>query len=328
MAANPQRRLGEISLLSPEERQRQLVEWNDTVADYPLDQCLHHLFEQQVARTPDAVALSFEDRCLTYAELNRRANRLSHYLGALGVGLESPVGVCVERSPEMVVGLLAVLKAGGAYVPLDPTYPRERLGFMLADSGAAVLLTQERLAALLPVGGLRVIYLDEDGEAFAGKSEANPNCAVAPDSLAYVIYTSGSTGTPKGVLGTHRSVVNRCAWMWQTYPFEAGEVACQKTALSFVDSVWEVFGPLLQGVRIVILPDGIVKDALPMVRALRRRRRLAPGTGPLVVAIFAGNRSGVGGQPPASAGRGKQRRNSAVGSGGAFPARGACGHPD
>ena len=268
LAANPEQSIADVSLLSTAERRRLVVEWNDTAAPYPHHQCLHQLFEAQAARTPDAVALTWEGDAVTYVELNRRANRLASYLHTLGVGAESLVGVCVERSVDMVVSLLGVLKTGGAYVPLDPTYPQERLSYMLSDSGAQVLLTQERLAALLPTAGIQVVRLDADSAAWAAASDANPPCDATPDALAYVIYTSGSTGNPKGVQGTHRGAVNRCAWMWAAYPFTAWEVACQKTALSFVDSVWEIFGPLLRGVRLVILPDALVKDPPQLIRAL------------------------------------------------------------
>lgn len=273
IAFTPERRVGDVSLMSARERQRVLFEWNDTVAEYPRDKCLHQLFEAQAERAPDTVALTCAGHSLTYHELNRRANQLAHHLCALGVGPESVIGVCLERSLDMVVGLLGILKAGGAYVPLDPTYPPDRLGYIISASRAQVLLVQEKFAALVSASDAPVIRLDADAAVLMAASDVNPITCVTPDNLAYVIFTSGSTGKPKGVEGTHRGAVNRCAWMWRTYPFEDGdEVTCQKTALSFVDAVWEIFGPLLYGIRNVILPDILVKDSPELVRTLAAER--------------------------------------------------------
>jgi methionyl-tRNA formyltransferase len=200
--------VAEIPLLSDPERHKILVDWNDTQADYPKDKCIHQLFEAQVEQTPDAVAVVFEDEQLTYKELNQRANQLAHHLGNLGVGPEVLVGICVERSLEMVVGLLGILKAGGAYVPLDPAYPPERLAFMLEDASVGVLLTQARLVESLPKHQGRIVCLDTDWEIIERQSEENPGCSLTPENLAYVIYTSGSTGKPKGVLVPHSGVSN------------------------------------------------------------------------------------------------------------------------
>ena len=237
-----------------------LVEWNATEADYP-ERCLScmSLFEEQV-ETPDAAAVVFGKERLTYRELNARANKLAHYLQSQGVVAESRVGIWMERSLDMMVALLGTLKAGGAYVPLDPSYPQERLAFMLEDAQAPVLLTMEKFLEDLPAYAGHVVCMDKDFEAIAGGSEENPISDITADSAAYVIYTSGSTGTPKGVIGLHRGVVNRLSWMWRVYPFKDGEVCCQKTYLSFVDSVWEIFGPLLKGVPTVIIPEEVVKD--------------------------------------------------------------------
>src|SRR5579864_700606 len=183
----------------PEDQWRQIaVEWNDTAASYPIDLCVHQLFEAQVERTPDAVALVYEDTHLTYRELNRRANQLAHYLLQLGVEHETLVGLRVERSLEMIVGLLGILKAGAAYVPLDPTYPPERLAFMLADARVSVLLTQRRFNAEEAKDGVKVVYLDEDWESIRRESDENPVSNLVASNAAYIIYTSGSTGTPKG----------------------------------------------------------------------------------------------------------------------------------
>jgi amino acid adenylation domain-containing protein len=262
IVADPDQLIARLPLLPEAERDQLLMVWNKTLTDYAQkwDQRIHQWFEAQVEQTPDAVAVVFGDAHLTYRELNRRANQLAHHLQALGVGPEVLVGVCLERSIEMMVCLLGILKAGGAYVPLDPNYPQERLAFILHDARVAVLLTQQRLVERLPMHNARLVCCDTAWPTIAQEHTDNPVRTVAPDNLAYVIYTSGSTGTPKGVLGLHRGAVNRFTWMWETYPFAAAEVCCQRTSLNFVDSVWEIFGPLLQGIPIVIMPDEIVQD--------------------------------------------------------------------
>ncbi len=245
--------LGALTLLTDEERRQILVEWNDTAADYGLDQCLHQLVEAQVDRTPEAVAVRFEDRSLTYRELDARANQLARHLAELGVGPDVPVGIAMERSPEMVVGLLGILKAGGAYVPLDPDYPAERLAVMLEDARVPVLLTQERLQSALPTGpATRVIVVDRDWERLAMASEGRLPPRAGPDDLAYVIFTSGSTGRPKGAMNTHRAIVNRLLWMQERYRLQAADRVLQKTPFSFDVSVWELFWPLLAGAGMVL----------------------------------------------------------------------------
>jgi amino acid adenylation domain-containing protein len=229
------------------------------------------LFAAQAARTPEAVALAwrgfFPER-VTYAELDRRSAWLAGELRRRGVGPETRVGVCMARTPELVASLLAVLRAGGAYVPMDPGYPAERLRYMLADSGAALLLADAAAAERLADCGVEVVRVD--GGADAAEAGSGADAAVDPESLAYVVYTSGSTGTPKGVLGTHRGIVNRFAWMWSEHPFAADEVCIQKTSLAFVDSVWEVFGPLLAGVPSVLVPDDEARDPGALVEHLAR----------------------------------------------------------
>jgi len=266
IVTTPDAKLSALQLLSEAEQRQLLVEWNGTRAATP-DACVHHLFEEQVRRSPDAVAIAADGEQLSYAALNRRANRLAHRLLERGVEREAFVGICVERGIHMMVGILAILKAGAAYVPLDPSYPPERLAFMLEDSDAKVLLSEQRTARCLAAHGAEVLLLDDDS-ASTGGNEADPAVAVTPDNLCYVIYTSGSTGRPKGVMGPHRGTVNRLQWMWRAYPFEAGEVVCQKTALSFVDSIWEIFGGLLKGVKTVVLADDTVKDPRKLVAAL------------------------------------------------------------
>ena len=266
----PTARLSEVELLDEPERRLVLEGWNETEAAYPSGSCLHELFEAQAARAPEATALVYGDERVSYGELNARANRLAHYLRRAGVGAETRVGVCLPRSPELVVALLGALKAGGAYVPLDPQYPRERLSFMAADAGISVLLTREELADRLPEHGGAAVLLDAERERIEAESAENPGRLATSENIAYVIYTSGSTGRPKGVLGSHRACVNRFEWMWRRDPFGPDEVCCQKTSLGFVDSVWEIFGPLLQGVPSVIVPDEVVKDPPRLVEFLAR----------------------------------------------------------
>jgi amino acid adenylation domain-containing protein len=267
IVADPEQSVSTIPLLTEAERHQLLVEFNDTAAEYPKNSCIHELFEEQVERTPDATAVRFEGKQLTYRELNARANQLAYYLQRLGVGPEKRVGICVERSLEMVVGLLGILKAGGAYVPLDPLYPRERLEFMLNDAQVLILLTQKPLVHQLPRTEASAVCLD-DLTVFDQENKENPTRETKADGAAYVIYTSGSTGTPKGVVGLHRGAVNRFAWMWSTYPFEANEMSCVKTSLSFVDSVWEVFGALLNGTPLTIIPDQVAKDPQLLIQML------------------------------------------------------------
>jgi amino acid adenylation domain-containing protein len=269
--ADPNQHLSELPLLTPSERQRLLVDWNQTQADYP-QACIHHCFEFQAERTPDAIAFVLADQSLTYRELNVRANQLAHHLQALGVQPETLVGICLERSLELMVGLLAILKAGGAYVPLDPAYPPERLSFILQDAQVPFVLTQQAFTERLSPHAARIICIDTEWAAIARPNLNNPTPSLTPDSLAYVIYTSGSTGAPKGVLGSHQGAVNRFHWMWTTYPFVSGEVCCQKTALNFVDSVWEIFGPLLHGIQTVIIPDRVLKDPHALIATLAQHQ--------------------------------------------------------
>jgi amino acid adenylation domain-containing protein len=267
---DPARSIHGLPLLLPAERQQALAEWNDTRAPH-LPACLHELVEAQADRTPDAVAVSdtAEEASLTYRELERRANRLAHHLRALGVGPDVLTGLCAERSPEMVAGMLGILKAGGAYVPLDPEYPRERLSHLLDDSGVAVLLTQRYLADRLPAGRTRVVVLlDEAGEMFP---EHRPTRAAGPDNLAYVIYTSGSTGRPKGVLVPHAGVVNRLLWAQDAYPVTAADRILQKASFSFDFSVWECFAPLIAGAQLVLARPGEQRDPASLARTIRNR---------------------------------------------------------
>jgi amino acid adenylation domain-containing protein len=265
--ADPGRRISDLPILTESER-HQLLAWNDTDCEYPHEQSIHDLFDAQSRRTPDATAIQFEDQKVTYRQLRERSNQLAHYLKKLGVGPGFRVGLCLERSPEMVVALLAILKAGAAYVPLDPNYPSSRLAFMIEDSQAAFVLTDSKLIDRLQGTQARQICLDTDREKIGGEDSSQPEVRLLPDHSAYVMYTSGSTGKPKGVIGTHRATINRLCWMWREYPFQPGEVCCQKTTLSFVDSVWEIFGPLLAGVPSIILPNETVTQVDRLIDAL------------------------------------------------------------
>ncbi|OBQ35366.1 MAG: non-ribosomal peptide synthetase, partial [Anabaena sp. MDT14b] len=260
IVANPAVTVGELALLSAAERHQLLVEWNDTTAEYPIDKCIHQLFEAQVEKTPDAVAVVFEDQQLTYRELNQRANQLAHYLQTLGVRPEVLVGICVERSLEMVVGLLGILKAGGAYVPLDPEYPRERLDYMLADAGVEVLLTQLELLSSLSSHTARVVYLDTDWYHIAQDYEKNPISDVISKNLAYTIYTSGSTGKPKGVQIIHSAVVNFLCTMRQQLGITADDVLVGVTTFNFDIAMLEIFLPMIVGARVVIAKREVVID--------------------------------------------------------------------
>jgi amino acid adenylation domain-containing protein len=266
----PGLRVVELPLVSEVERRQLLTEFNTTAADYPHAASLHELFEAQAAEMPDAVAVVFGNEQLPFGELNKRANRLAHRLGSLGVGPDACVGLCVEPSLEMVIGLLGILKAGGAYVPLDPTHPEERRSFVLQDAKIAVLLIQERQRILFQDYGGHVICIDAEAVLLGQENASNPARGVTAQNLAHVLYTSGSTGSPKGVAGTHQGAVNRLAWMWRVFPFHPGEVGCQKTALTFIDSVWEVFSPLLRGVPLVVLPDEARKDPERLLAELSR----------------------------------------------------------
>jgi len=215
--ASPEQRLSDLPLLTPAAENQILLQWNNTQSEYPQDKCLHQLFDVQVKRTPDEVAVVFGNQKLTYQQLNCRANQLAHYLRSLSVGADVLVALCVERSLEMVVGLLGILKAGGAYVPLDPDYPKERLAYMLSDSQVSVLLTQNKLVNQLPEHKADIICLDTDWETISHKSEQNPVSGAVAENLAYIIYTSGSTGNPKGVMVTHRNLVNAYMAWEQTY---------------------------------------------------------------------------------------------------------------
>ncbi len=258
--ANPQEKVGQLPLLTEVERHQLLVEWNDTATEYPTDKCIHQLFEEQVDKTPDAVAVVFEQEQLTYRQLNQKANQLAHHLTSLGVKPEVLVGICVERSVEMVVGLLGILKAGGAYVPLDPSYPQERLNYMLSDSAVGVLLTQNSLLESLPEHNARVVCLHSDRTAIEQHSKENLDVGVCSDNLAYVIYTSGSTGKPKGVQIYHRSVVNFLNSMLHSPGLTSEDTLYAVTTISFDIATLELYLPLMVGAKVILGSRKIASD--------------------------------------------------------------------
>ena len=265
IVVNPDQQISKLPILSEAERQQLLVEWNNTQADYPIKQCIHNLFEAQVERaslTPDAIAVVFEDQQLTYRELNQRANQLAHHLRSLGVGPEVLVGICMERSLEMMVGLLGILKAGGAYVPLDSAYPQERLALILEDAKPLVLLTQKHLVAELPKHRAKVVCIDADWEIHTFSSaQENPISSVTAENLAYVIYTSGSTGTPKGVLITHQALVNHTIAAAKAYQLQPEDRILQFASISFDVAAEELFPSWLSGSTVVIRPNRILAFA-------------------------------------------------------------------
>ncbi|MEH2023712.1 non-ribosomal peptide synthetase [Nostoc sp.] len=254
IVANPELRLSELSLLTEPEKHQLLLEWNETKVEYPQQLCIHQLFEAQVEKTPNAIAVVFENHQLTYRELNARANQLAHYLQKLGVKSEVLVGICVERSLNMVISILAILKAGGGYIPLDPAYPKERLAFILQDAEVSVLLTQQHLIENLPQHQTNVVCLDTDWENITQQSQQNPISECTTDNLAYIIYTSGSTGQPKGVLVNHSNVVRLFAATEPWYKFNQNDVWTLFHSIAFDFSVWELWGALLYGGKIVIVP--------------------------------------------------------------------------
>jgi amino acid adenylation domain-containing protein len=257
IAADPDLSVAQLPLLTDEERRLLLVEWNDTAAEYPRNKCIHQLFEAQVEQSPDTEAVVFQNHRLTYRELNSRANQLAHYLRKCGVRREVLVGVCLERSEDLLVALLGILKAGGAYLPLDMEYPQERLSLMLDDTQAAVVLTQRTLANRLPKHSAQVVCLDGDWDTIAQESEKNPTCGVTPEDLVYVIYTSGSTGTPKGVLIPHRALVNHSTAIIKRYGLQSTDRVLQFASISFDVAAEEIFPSLISGASVILRPRQI-----------------------------------------------------------------------
>jgi amino acid adenylation domain-containing protein len=256
VVADADQRIGDLPLLTDAERQQVLVEWNKTDAAPLRDVCLHELIEAQVDRTPDAIALEFECGRLTYQELEERANQLAHWLRKAGVQNDEVVGLCLERSPEMVVGLLGILKAGGAYLPLDPKHPLDRITYQIEDAQMRLLLTQHRFRDRLPADGVTALCLDADSSVLASQPKTRPAGGASAGHLAYVLYTSGSTGRPKGVMVEHRAVANHLLWVQQTFPLGPNDQVIMKYALGFDPSVVEVFGTLLAGATLILARPG------------------------------------------------------------------------
>ena len=269
----PDQPIATLPILTEAERRRILVEWNDTAADYSKDKCIHQLFEEQVERTPEAIAVEYENQQITYRELNRRANQLTHYLRRLGIRPEKLVGICTDRSIEMVIGLLGILKAGGAYVPLDPAYPKARLEFLLRDSRCCVLLTQQKwlgdkLASTDSRSQLKIVALDRDADAIRKEDRENPRGNLNSNNLAYVIYTSGSTGTPKGVAIEHRNTVALLHWAKEVFTDIELAGVLASTSICFDLSVFELFVPLSRGGRVVLVESALQLSKTPNAKRI------------------------------------------------------------
>ncbi len=286
LAADPDQRVSRLPLLDEAERCQVLALGDGGAREWPGAGLIHQCFEAQAQATPGAEAVRFEGAGLTYAELDRRANQLAHRLRRLGVGRDVVVGVCMERSVEMVVSLLATLKAGGAYLPLDPGYPGSRLEFMLGDAGVPVLLTQRRVLAGLPAVKAAVLCVEELAGELAREPGSRPEAEVDGADLAYVIYTSGSTGQPKGVMNVHAGIRNRLLWMQDTYRLDASDRVLQKTPFSFDVSVWEFFWPLMTGACLVVARPGGHKDARYLVQAIRSEKITTVHFVPSMLQVF------------------------------------------
>lgn len=286
IVANPDQAITDLPILGEAERQHVVVEWNRTQVEYDRNLCLHQLIEQQVEKTPDAPALVFESQQLSYRELNARANQLAHHLRKLGVGPEILVGICAERSVEMVVALLAIMKAGGGYVPLDPDHPRDRLAMVIEDAAPPVLLTQEHLLEVIPQQSAPVFCLDHDWHTLASEPTSNPKCITGGKDQAYAIFTSGSTGKPKGVPNVHEGIVNRLLWMQHAYGLNSTDRILQKTPYSFDVSVWEFFWPLMTGACLVVAKPEGHKDPSYLVDLITRQRITTMHFVPSMLRIF------------------------------------------
>ena len=266
----PKQRISDFNLLTDAEKHRILLEWNATDIAYRQGVCLHWLIEEQIERTPDAPAVIYKDQQISYRELNNRANQIAHRLRALGVGPEVRVGICMERSLELVPALLGILKAGGAYVPIDPTYPRERQAFMLEDAQASIILTQQHLLKQLPAHSLPVLCLDT--EDLTHEPTTNPVHTTVELNLCYIIYTSGSTGKPKGAMTTHQGLCNRLFWMQDAYKLSTDDRVLQKTPMSFDVSVWEFFWPIMVGASIVMAKPEGHRDSTYLIQTIQEQQ--------------------------------------------------------
>jgi amino acid adenylation domain-containing protein len=286
VAADVELPLSSYPLLTGEERRQVLIEWNQTRTEYPGDCCLHHLFEAQAQRTPESVAVVFESEQITYQQLNERANQLAHYLRKRGVAPETLVGICMERSLDLVVGLLGILKAGGAYLPLDPEYPKDRLAYMLNDARTTIVITHKQQVANLPPTLAWLVCLDTDLGDSSLEENQRPDSAVTAGNLAYVIYTSGSTGRPKGVMISHGSVCNYLHWRREYFPLKETDKLLQKASLSFDDSVWEIFEPLMVGATLVMARPGGHQDSAYLVELIANQKITAACFVPSLLQAF------------------------------------------
>ncbi len=286
IVADPDREIGRLDLLTAADRDWLAQRNHPAAARAEPLACVHQGFERQAAATPDAVALIFEDSQLTYRELNQRANQLAHHLHGKGVGPETLVGLCAERSLEMVIGILGILKAGGAYLPLDPASPRDRLAFIIKDSKAPILVTQAAQRELVQDIGAEVVLIDQDWPAIAQESTADLETGVGPENLIYVIYTSGTTGRPKGVLVTHRNVARLFSETRDWYRFGADDVWTLFHSFAFDVSVWELWGALLHGGRIVIVPYLVSRTPSEFIALVARHRVTVLNQSPSAFRLF------------------------------------------
>jgi amino acid adenylation domain-containing protein len=268
IVSNPQQAISVLPILGAGEKHRVLVEWNATEKEYPGDKCLHQLFEDQVDRSPEAAAVIWENQQLTYRDLNARANQLAHHLRKRGVGPDVLVGICLERSLEMLVTLLGILKAGGAYVPLDPDYPEARVAFMLEDSQTSVVIAARKFAERFRTGRATPVCLDDERLQLEQESTANPAASAVGENLAYVIYTSGSTGAPKGVMVAHKSVVNYLCWFNQIEPLAELQRLPVVSKPTFDGSLKQLFAPLLRGQAVWMLPEEVISEPILLIKEL------------------------------------------------------------
>jgi amino acid adenylation domain-containing protein/non-ribosomal peptide synthase protein (TIGR01720 family) len=286
IVTNPQQKVGELPLLTDPEKQQILVEWNQTQVPYGDHQCIHQLFEEQVAKNPDAVAVIYEQESLTYQQLNQKANQLAHYLQSLGIKTEELVGICLERSPLIIIGILGILKAGAAYLPLDPSYPPNRLIYMVEDSGVSVVLTQEKLANTLQLENLQKVYLDQDWPIISQQSSDPPVSETQAKNLAYVIYTSGSTGKPKGVLLAHKGVCNLATQQRKIFNIKAQSRVLQFASFSFDASVWEIFMALGSGATLVMGDSDSLLPGENLLNLLKKQKITVATLPPSALAVM------------------------------------------
>ncbi|MDZ8224986.1 amino acid adenylation domain-containing protein [Nostoc sp. ChiVER01] len=286
IVANPKQRISNLALLTEGERQQLLIDWNDTKKSYSNSKCFHQLFEAQVEKSPDAIALVFGNQKLSYKELNIRSNQLAHYLKEIGVQTESLVGICVERSAEMIIAILGIFKAGGAYLPLDPSYPQERLNFMLQDAQVSLLLTQEKLLPNFTAFSNQIISIDKDWATITQHSQNNPNSCVTLENLAYVIYTSGSTGQPKGVLIEHRGLSNLAAYQIEVFNLQPSNRILQFASLSFDASIFETVMALAIGATLYLINKECLLSGKALLQLLREKAITHVTLLPAVLAVL------------------------------------------